>query len=186
MSTIITKTFDVPVAQVWYEIKIEVNQKTADIKIFVELQQVFHQPSGNGEGCSTDIPLSGDKSGKILKVVVDTNDFDEYEFRLFMDGVPLDAYMEEHKKRYNVWIIERLGSKSKLVFDGNQDKMFFRGQNIETEKTQPTFEETIWEGRFREEYNFRIMRTLSGMGQFVTTLFVNGAENRLEFIPRRG
>ncbi|EGT34026.1 hypothetical protein CAEBREN_04076 [Caenorhabditis brenneri] len=153
------------------------SQTTADIEIFVELQQIFHQPSGNREGCSTDIPLGADKSGKILKVVVDTNDFDEYEFRLFMDGVPLDAYMEEHKQRYNAWIIERLGSKLKLVFDGNQENMFFRGQNIETEKTQPSFEVSVWEGKFKEEYTFRIVKTLEGMGQLTAVLYVNGEKN---------
>ncbi|CAL2052306.1 unnamed protein product [Caenorhabditis brenneri] len=157
MSTMISKIYDVPVAQNWYELEIEVDRRTAERWIFVE-----------------------------FKVVVDTNDFDEYEFRLFMDGVPLDAYMEEHKQRYNAWIIERLGSKSKLVFDGNQENMFFREQNIETEKTQPSFEVSVWEGKFKEEYTFRIVKTLERMDQFTAILHVNGEENSNEFNPRRG
>ncbi|CAL2052238.1 unnamed protein product [Caenorhabditis brenneri] len=181
----ISKVYDVPVYQNWYEVKIEVNSKTAERWIFVKFKEEFHQ-KGEGEHSCNNIALGEGNQKKNLKVTIDTNDQDQYEFILSIEGIALVDYINEYKNRYTTWLIEKLGSKSKLTFDEEKNVIYFKRQNVENEKTQSTFEETICEGRFREEYNFRIVRTLRGMGEWTTALFVNGEENEIEFNSRSG
>ncbi|CAL2048173.1 unnamed protein product [Caenorhabditis brenneri] len=85
MSTMISKIYDVPVAQNWYEIKIEVDRRTAERWIFVEFKEKFHQ-KGKREHSCTDIPLGEADQTKTLKVTIDTDDDGKYTFILSVSG----------------------------------------------------------------------------------------------------
>ncbi|EGT46260.1 hypothetical protein CAEBREN_18248 [Caenorhabditis brenneri] len=173
-------------------VEVEPFQKNNDLNDHKNLRrtslsklEVFHQ-KGEGEHSCNNIALGEGNQRKNLKVTIDTDDDGEYMFILSIDGLPLGDYITEYKNRYTTWTVEKLGSKSKLTLDEEKDVFYFKRQEIPTKKTQPSFEECVWEGKFKEEYKFRVVKTLRGMGQFATTLFVNGAENRLKFIPRKG
>ncbi|EGT41810.1 hypothetical protein CAEBREN_24865 [Caenorhabditis brenneri] len=112
----ISNVYDLPVYQNWYEVKIEVDCRTAERWIFVEFEEKFHQ-KGEGEHSCTDLPLGEEDQTKNLKMTIDTDDDGQYTLILSIDGLALVDYINEYKNRYTTWLIEKLGSKSKLAFD---------------------------------------------------------------------
>ncbi|CAL2035710.1 unnamed protein product [Caenorhabditis brenneri] len=154
MSAITRKIYDIPVGARWFDVHVEVNNRTKEAK------EKWQEELENGRVATAKVPLEESGSTKTLTVIIDTDDDDHYIFHLYVDNIPLDEYMGNYTAKYAVWEIERLGAKSKFVYDKEAGHFYFRGVLIGTPEKQRTMTGEKQECQEHNGYVFRVEHTL--------------------------
>ncbi|CAL2052237.1 unnamed protein product [Caenorhabditis brenneri] len=154
MSAITRKVYDIPVGARWYIVHVEVNSRTKEGKVLIEFKEKWEEEVENGRVALIEVPL--DESAPKLMVLIDTDDDDNYLFHLYVDNKPLEEYMANYMTKYGVWEIERLGAKSKFVYDEEAGHFYSKGVLVATPEKQRTMTGEKRECQEHNGYMFRV------------------------------
>ncbi|EGT46269.1 hypothetical protein CAEBREN_15450 [Caenorhabditis brenneri] len=174
MSAITRKIYDIPVRARWYVVHVEVDSRTKKGTVSVEFKEKWQDEVENGRVARIEVPL--EENGPTLMVIIDTDDDDHYIFQLYVDSIPLEEYMRNYKSKYEVWEIERLGAKSKFVYDKEAGHFYFKGVLIATPEKQRTMTGEKRECQEHNGYVFRVEHRIE-RGQWKYELHVNNIWN---------
>ncbi|EGT41811.1 hypothetical protein CAEBREN_05209 [Caenorhabditis brenneri] len=84
-------------------------------KVLAEFKENWSEEVENGRVIRIEVPLK--ENAPKLMVIIDTDDDDNYLYRLYVDNKPLEEYMADYMRWYGIWEIEKLGAKSKFVYE---------------------------------------------------------------------